>query len=429
MIEQIREGLDDARLKGLYGDGVDTDAQVARYARLGERLDTLHPAPETIHFFSAPGRTELGGNHTDHNRGKVLCAAVHLDTVAAIARTSDNRIILESEGFEDRFEVDLAELDPKESDRGTTTALIRGVAHGLQQRSYATGGFTAAVTSSVAVGSGLSSSASFEVLIGGIINTFYNGNSVPAEVIAQIGQYAENVHFGKPCGLMDQTVCAVGGVLAIDFIDLAEPSIHTIAFDFTDQDYELIVVHTGGGHHDLTHAYAAIPAEMRQAARFLGGEVMREISQDRLMSGLSELRAECGDRAASRALHFLSENRRVDRMVAALEAGDFDAYLDAVAASGASSLGALQNVLPPGGDGHEQQVALALSLSSQFIEDSGRGVCRVHGGGFAGTIQAYIHRDDLADYQKLMEGIFGSGSVTVLRVRNTGVCQVGTMTR
>ncbi len=429
MIEHIRAGMDGVRLKKLYGDSVDVEEQIARYARLGERLDILHPAPETIHYFSAPGRTELGGNHTDHNLGKVLCASVNVDTVAAAVPRDDGRIVVESEGFPESCIVDLEKLEPNPKDKGTTTALIRGVAQGLQQRGYTTSGFTAAVTSSVAVGSGLSSSASFEVLIGGIINTFYNGNAVPAEVIAQIGQYAENVHFGKPCGLMDQTVCAVGGVLAIDFIDPAKPSIRSVPFDFTDQDYELIVIHTGSGHHDLTHAYAAIPAEMRQAAKFLGGGVMREISQEQLMSGLSGLRAECGDRVALRALHFLSENRRVDRMVAALEAGDFDAYLDSVAASGASSLGALQNVLPPGDDGHQQQVALALSLSSQFIEDSGRGVCRVHGGGFAGTIQAYIHRDDLTDYKTLMEGILGPGSVTILRIRDTGVCQVGTIKR
>ncbi|MFC1484547.1 galactokinase [Candidatus Neomarinimicrobiota bacterium] len=402
-------------LKDLYSSESDAESIINRLVRITEGLEG-----DGLFFISAPGRTELGGNHTDHNHGKVLCAAVQNDTLAAVVSRDDGRICIRSEGFEGQFELDIADLELRASEKGTSTALIRGVLAGLDEMGAKLGGFTAHVTSTVAVGSGLSSSASFEVLTGCIVNELYNGGEITPENMARIGQFAENTYFGKPCGLMDQTASAVGGILSIDFLDPATPIIHTHEFDFTGTGYSLLVVNTGGSHADLTEAYASIPTEMKEVARYLGAEVLRSVEGEKLYNSLSQVRKQLGDRSTLRALHFIHENKRVDRMAAALESGDFDAYLEQVEASGLSSQNILQNSIPPASDGYEQSVALALGISQLFFEDKGRGVSRVHGGGFAGTIQAYVHDDDLDEYRELMASVFGPSVIESITIRSKG---------
>jgi galactokinase len=402
-------------LKALYSSEADTEAIVSRLTRIAEGMEG-----KSLSFVSAPGRTELGGNHTDHNHGKVLCAAVEQDTLAAAVQRDDGQICVESEGFEGHFNVNIDELESRPSEMGTSVALIRGVLAGLQGAGARLGGFTAHVTSNVAVGSGLSSSASFEILIGCIVNDLYNNGEIAPEKIARIGQNAENTYFGKPCGLMDQTASAVGGILSIDFQEPDAPLILKHEFDFADTGYSLVVVNTGGSHADLTEAYASIPAEMKQVARYFRADVLRSVKEEDLSNKLPELRKKLGDRPVLRALHFMEENKRVDRMVAALESGDFEAYMDQVRASGLSSQNILQNTVPPASDGSEQGVTLALGLSQLFFEAKGRGISRVHGGGFAGTVQAYVHDDDLTGYRKLMESVFGVNSVEHITIRAKG---------
>jgi galactokinase len=402
-------------LKELFSSESDMETIINRLARITEGL-----VGDGLSFVSAPGRTELGGNHTDHNHGKVLCAAVENDILAAVVPRDDGKVCVKSEGFEGRFELNIADLKSRDSEKSTSTALIRGVLAGLDEIGAKVGGFTAQVTSRVAVGSGLSSSASFEVLIGCIVNDLYNYGRIPPEKIAQIGQFAENTYFGKPCGLMDQTASAVGGVLSIDFQNPAAPVIRKHEFDFTNTGYSLVVVNTGGSHADLTAAYASIPAEMKQVARYFGAEVLRSVDRSELCKQLPEVRKQLGDRPVLRALHFKQENKRPDRMVAALESGDFEAYLDQVKASGLSSQNILQNSIPPASDGFEQQVAFGLGLSQLFFEEKDRGVSRVHGGGFAGTIQAYVHDDDLEEYRELMASVFGPSAFESITIRSKG---------
>jgi len=315
-------------------------------------------------------------------------------------------------------------LSPKLSEAGSTNALIRGVLAGIAQSGGNLGGFSAQITSNVGVGSGLSSSASFEVLIGTLINGLYNNNSFSAEKIGQIGQFSENVYFGKPCGLMDQTASAVGGILKINFSDPDNLEIHKIGFNLEKTEYCLMVVNSGSSHADLTPAYASIPVEMRLVAKELGFSQLGEASEAELLDNLSDIRFKLGDRAVLRALHFYSENTRVDQMVAALESNNFSAFQRAVAASGASSQNLLQNAIPPGSAGQEQGLAFALGVSQLFFEKTGRGVARVHGGGFAGAIQAYIHKDDLEAYSDLMKDLFGEQAISMLQFRQNGAGQL-----
>ena len=399
-------------------------AQIARYRSLADHLRERTGSDETVRFISTSGRTELGGNHTDHNHGKVLCAAVQQDMVAAVQARSDSRIRFESLGYGDVFEIELDDLTPHTAERAQTQALVRGVAEGLVQRGAKVGGFEAVVDSRVPVGSGLSSSASIEVLIGGIFDALYNDSSLDPVMLAQIGQYAENVHFGKPCGLMDQLGCAVGGIISIDFKDTRDPVIRKVDVDFSATPYALAVVETGGSHVDLTDAYASIPNEMKATANLFGAEVLRDVPEEEIRGRIGEIREKLGDRHLLRQLHFYRENKRVEAMMRALERLDFDAYLEQVAASGASSTGSLQNIIPPGKDGREQPTAVALGYANAFIEQRGRGVGRIHGGGFAGTIQVFVHRDDYADFCSLMENIFGETCVSELIVRGRGVSEV-----
>lgn len=416
--------ISDKMLSALYGAS-DLERQKKRYLDLIDSYTDNFGAQPGFRIVSAPGRTELSGNHTDHNNGKVLCAAVASDSVAVAAPRSDNHVELKSSAFPELFSIDLSRLDPGDEEKGSSDALIRGVAAGLRRESFETGGFNAVVHSDVGVGSGLSSSASFEVLIAGIFNCLYNGSGIDPVTMARIGQYAENVYFGKPCGLMDQLASAVGGVLSIDFENNENPVVEKIQVDFDKTEYVLAVVDTGGSHEDLTSAYASIPGEMQQAAALFGRRTLREVGEEAFYHGMSMIRSKAGDRALLRSLHFFEENRRVTDMVQALKGKNFDGYLRLVSESGASSAGMLQNTIPPVSAGKDQPAALAIGVSNVFFRSKERGVCRIHGGGFAGTIQVYIHREDLQEYVQFMESLFGHSCVQPLVIRMQGVSEVG----
>lgn len=371
-------------------------------------------APER--YFSAPGRTEIGGNHTDHQRGRVLAAAVNLDTVAAVRLNGTDQIRIHSKGYP-MSEVNIKELTPKEEEINSTPALIRGVAARFVQLGCEVKGFDAYCESTVLPGSGLSSSAAYEVLIGTIINHLFFDAQVSQAEVAQIGQYAENVFFGKPCGLMDQTASAVGNLVTIDFFDKENPKIEPVAFDFASCGHALCIIDSGADHADLTDEYAAIPGECKAIASYMGKEVLTEIDEADFYAKIPELRKECGDRAVMRAIHFYQENARVPKQVAALEQGDFETFLKLIKESGYSSYMYLQNVIPAGYKEH-QDVAVALAVCEHFL--AGRGAYRVHGGGFAGTIQAFVPYDILDSFVAGMDGILGEGACHVLSIRPQG---------
>ena len=395
-----------------------TQDQILRYKHLTAQYVKLFNG-EDIRLFSSSGRTEIGGNHTDHNGGWVLSAGVHLDSIAAVSKTDSNLIRVYSEGYSRPFNVDINRLDPKKDERGTTSALIRGVAARFKELGYKSGGFNAFISSKVGVGSGLSSSASIEVLLGTILNILYNEGTIPKLKIAKIGQYAENVYFDKPCGLMDQITCAFGGVISIDFSDFDFPTISSINFNFSDTGYTLLVVDTGTGHADLGEDYAAIPREMKSISTLLGKRTCRGITLRELEKNIAFLRSKASDRAVLRAYHFITENERVKKEVKALKDGDFDGFLTLVNQSGSSSFKWLQNSFSTKNP-HRQGITLALLLTKHFLSRRAYGACRVHGGGFAGTIQAFIPDGYLKEYVTFMESIFGVHSVTLLSVRPYG---------
>ena len=367
-------------------------------------------------YFSAPGRTEIGGNHTDHQRGRVLAAAVNLDTIAAVRPNGTDTIRILSKGYP-MCEVNVTELEPVASEINSTPALVRGVAARFTQLGCKVGGFDAYCESTVLPGSGLSSSAAFEVLIGTIINSLFFENKATAPEVAQIGQYAENVFFGKPCGLMDQTASAVGNLVTIDFFELGNPVIKPVSFDFAACGHALCIIDTGADHADLTDEYAAVPGEMKAVAAYLGKEVLTQINEADFYAAIPEIRKACGDRAVMRAIHFYQENARVPQQVAALENGDFETFLKLVKQSGYSSYMYLQNVIPAGYKQH-QDVAVALGLCEHYL--CGRGAYRVHGGGFAGTVQAFVPNDLLDSFVAGIDGALGAGACHVLSIRPQG---------
>lgn len=415
-IEEINEGCYDGLFSTLYGRE-DSGFHRQRWTGIIKSHDDRvgDPSPR---LFSSPGRTELSGNHTDHNRGCVLAAAIQLDTIAAVTRTeasAEDSIIAEvvSEGYPP-VRVDLFSLEKLAVEAGTTNALLRGIAASIVRRGGRIGGFTATTTSRVLKGSGLSSSAALEVLVGSIFNELFNdGRFTPVE-LARIGQEAENDFFGKPCGLMDQTACAVGGAVTIDFANSDTPVVEPVAADFTSAGYTLAVVDSGGDHADLTPDYSAIPGEMKAVAAEMGAEVLRDADENDFIAAIPSIRGKTGDRAVLRALHFYSENQRVEHMVRDLKKGDIEAYLEGVRRSGDSSFCFLQNVYSPRHVAN-QAVSLALALTERFL--AGEGASRVHGGGFAGTIQVFIPTARFADYVMFMERYFGEGSVVPLSVR------------
>ena len=371
-------------------------------------------APER--YFSAPGRTEIGGNHTDHQRGRVLAGAVNLDTRAAVRVNGSDTIRILSKGYP-MSEVNVKELEPVEAEINTTPALIRGVAARFTQLGCEVRGFDAYCESTVLPGSGLSSSAAYEVLIGTIINHLFFGGRVSQPEVAQIGQYAENVFFGKPCGLMDQTASAVGGLVTIDFADKDNPDIRPVAFDFSTSGHALCIIDSRADHADLTDEYAAVPGEMKQMAEYLGKEVLTEISEDDFYAAIPELRAKFGDRSVLRGVHEYQENARVLKQVAALERGDFDTFLRLIKESGFSSWMYLQNVIPAGYKEH-QEMGVALALCEKYLQ--GRGAYRVHGGGFAGTVQAFVPFELLESFRAGIDAALGEGACHVLSIRSHG---------
>ena len=371
-------------------------------------------APER--YFSAPGRTEIGGNHTDHQRGRVLAGAVNLDTVAAVRLNGTKTIRIQSKGYPLSV-VELDNLTPVASEDNTTPALIRGVAARFAQLGCQVEGFDAYCESTVLPGSGLSSSAAFEVLVGTVINHLFYGGKATAPEVAMNGQYAENVFFGKPCGLMDQTASAVGNLVTIDFFDKENPVIEPVDFDFSSSGHALCIIDSGADHADLTDEYAAVPGEIKAVAACFGKEVLTQIDEAEFYAKIPELRKECGDRAVMRAIHFYQENARVPQQVAALRSGDFAAFLALVKQSGYSSYMYLQNVIPSGYKAH-QDVAVALGLAEHYL--GGRGAYRVHGGGFAGTIQAFVPYDILDSFVAGMDAALGKGACHVLSIRPQG---------
>ena len=371
---------------------------------------------EAQRYFSAPGRTEIGGNHTDHQRGRVLAGAVNLDTVAAVRVSDTNVIRVQSKGYP-LCQVELDNLEPVPAEINSTPALIRGVAARFAQLGCKVGGFDAYCESTVLPGSGLSSSAAFEVLIGTIINhLFFDGRVSQAEV-AQIGQYAENVFFGKPCGLMDQTASAVGGLVTIDFADKAHPDIRPVHFDFSTTGHALCIIDSRADHADLTDEYAAIPGELKEICDCLGREVTTEIPEEEFYAAIPKLRETCGDRAVMRAMHEYNENRRVPEQVACLEKGDFEGFLSLIRESGFSSWMYLQNVIPAGYV-RQQPVAVALGLCEHYLR--GKGAYRVHGGGFAGTVQAFVPFELLDSFRAGIDAALGEGACHVLSIRPQG---------
>ncbi len=406
-------------LKDIYPDS-QLDMQKARYKKAEADFAEYFGSLGEHRFFSAPGRTEICGNHTDHNCGKVFAASVNLDVIAVVEPTEDGRITIKSEGFpEDSISLDNLEVVPEE--KNTSASLIRGVAAKFAKEGYKIGGFRAYTTSNVMKGSGLSSSAAFEVLVGTILSHVYNGGQISPVKIAQISQYAENVYFGKPSGLMDQMASSVGGFIAIDFKETASPVIESVTADFEKFGHALCIVDAKGDHADLTDEYASIPTEMKKIAEYFGCRHLREIARADIMLNINLLRSKFGDRAVLRAIHFFDENERVDKLVHALKKGDFAAFLGSVKESGDSSFKYLQNIYA-NTDVPHQCLSIALNVAEYSLHR--KGACRVHGGGFAGTIQAFVPLDSLQQFKMNIEKVFGAGSCHVLSVRPVGGTEV-----
>lgn len=392
----------------------------SRYIDAVDEFVNLFGDSDELRVFSAPGRTEVGGNHTDHQHGCVICAGINLDIIAIAKKNDDNIIRVKSAGYP-MDEIDLSVLTPQESENEHASALIRGVAARFKELGYAIGGFDAYTTSNVLKGSGLSSSAAFEVMICTLLNGLYNDGKMDAVEAAIVSQYAENVFFNKPCGLMDQVACSVSGFVGIDFNDTANPVIEKVDFDFAKVNHSLCIVDTGGSHSDLTNEYAAVPQEMKAVASFFGKEYLRQVDETEFYENIPALREKVNDRAILRAIHFFADNKRAVTLKDLLKEGDFDGFLKTVKESGRSSLAYLQNVYAASAP-QEQGLTLALAITERILGD--RGGYRVHGGGFAGTIQAYVPNDMLDTYKSEMEKVFGENHCYVLSVRPVGGVEV-----
>ena len=398
----------------------DLDGQKVRYEKAAQNFREYFKTNGELRFFSAPGRTEIGGNHTDHNKGKVLAASVNLDIIAVVIPTDDNVITIKSKGFPED-EVNLNNLDINAQEKNTSAALIRGVAKGFSNHNYKIGGFKAYTESNVLKGSGLSSSAAFEVIVGTILSYLYNDGLINPVKIAQIAQYSENVYFGKPSGLMDQMASSVGGFVAIDFKDTESPVIENINVEFSSFNHALCIIDTKGDHADLTAEYSSIPEDMKNVASFFSVDCLRQIALQDVLLNITVLRENYGDRAVLRALHFFQENNRVDKLVFALKNKDFNAFLCSIIESGNSSYKFLQNINPTG-EIDNQPVAIAINIAEAIL--ARKGACRVHGGGFAGTIQAFVPLDKLKEFKLNIEKILGNDTCHVLEIRNVGGAEV-----
>lgn len=419
MKKNIQDGRLDERILDIYVDVAKLAYHKERYVKAIELFEAHYGAGEAS-VFSAPGRSEVGGNHTDHQHGEVLAASINLDTIGIVRQTEDNQIRIISDDY-DEVVVSLDDIGCKDEEKETTTALIKGVVAGFMERGYNVGGFRAYATSDVLIGAGLSSSAAFETLIGTILSGLYNDMSISAIEIAIIGQYAENVYFGKPCGLMDQMACSVGNLVHIDFKDPKKPEVEKLDFNMSEHGYSLCITDTKGSHADLTDEYAAVPMEMKNIAKHFDKEVLRDVDYLSVLKVIPELREKYGDRSVLRALHFFNENERVQKEVNALKDKDISLFLENVKASGDSSFKYLQNVYS-GNDIENQNISVALMMSD--ISLKGEGVSRVHGGGFAGTIQAFVKNEYVESYKILMDNVFGEGSCKDLRIRKYGGMKV-----
>jgi len=414
-------GSYDQRFAYIYGEGA-VDAQKARYAAAIDAFAALYGTDREAALYSVAGRSELSGNHTDHNHGCVVAASIDLDIIAVASPNTENIIRVKSEGFDEDV-VDINTFTaPRETPMGRSDELIAGMVSGFRKDGYAVGGFDAYTTSNVLKGSGISSSAAFEDMIGNILNYTYNDGKIDNVEIAKLAQYAENKFFGKPCGLMDQVACAVGGIVAIDFNDPATPIIEKVDFDISAAGYNLCITNTGGNHADLTDDYASVPAEMKAIASYFGKGFLRDVREEDVIASVPLLREKFGDRAVLRALHFYAENRRVALQKAALTSGDVDTFFANVIASGRSSFCYLQNVYTTK-NVSEQGLSLALCLSERLLCDK-KAAWRVHGGGFAGTIQAFVPTDFVDTYRTAMDAALGEGRCMVLRIRPVGAVRI-----
>lgn len=410
----------DSVLEEIYGKETDMiNKQCERYCDAIKKYIELF-GDEDIEIYSAPGRTEICGNHTDHQNGMVLAASINLDVIAVVGKSDDSTVDFVSEGYSP-IRCDISNLSICEEEKETTTALIKGVIKGMQNHGYHTGAFKAYVTSDILSGSGLSSSAALEALLGTIQSGLFNNMEVSPVDIAMIGQYAENVYFGKPCGLMDQIACSVGDFVQIDFKIPGKPQVHKLAYDLASEGYHLCIIDTKGSHANLTDDYAAIPQEMKQVAAFFHKELLGEVTMEDFLRELPRLYGSVNDRAILRAYHFFSENERVKRAAAALQANNFTGFLSVVKESGNSSFKYLQNVYSSH-NSECQPIPMALAFSEYYLKDNG--VCRVHGGGFAGTIQAFVKDEAVAGYKEFIEKIFGEGTCHVLKIRKQGGMKV-----
>lgn len=419
ILVEVKAGKQDERLKEIYVDESMLPYQRERYQKAVEKFEELYGAGEA-EIYSAPGRSEVGGNHTDHQHGEVLAASINLDAIGIVRKKEEPVIELLSEGYE-KITVDLSDLEKREEEEGTSVGIIRGMAYGLKQNGHEIGGFQAYVTSDVLNGAGMSSSAAFETLVGTIISGLYNNMEISPVEIAQVAQYAENVFFGKPCGLMDQMACSVGGLIHIDFKDPKNPMVEKVEVDFGAYEHSLCITDTKGSHADLTDDYAQIPQEMKKVAEFFGKEFLREVDEKDFYKNIAKLQKECGDRAVLRSLHFFEEEKRVEQEVAALKNGNFSEFLQTVKSSGNSSFNYLQNVYT-NKDVQNQGVSIGLAVSESILGN--HGVSRVHGGGFAGTIQAFVENGFVENYREMLDSVFGEGSCHVLKVRPFGGIKV-----
>ena len=424
-IAQLKELLQDKKMDEKFSSiyGGDEKSISEAYGRLSDTIKHFENIDKSqeVYLFSASGRTELSGNHTDHNNGCVLTASINLDKLALVAKRNDNKIVVYTDYSNNPDVIDVNNLELDKDEYGKSNALIRGVCAGIKNKGYNIGGCTVSLNNKVLMGSGLSSSASFESLIGEIQNALYNDNKISPVEIAKIGQYAENVYFGKPCGLMDQMGCSVGGIMSIDFKDNDNPIIEKVEYDFEKAGYALMIVDAKGDHSGLTNEYAAIREEMNAIANYFGKKVCRDITKEQLLENASKLRAEIGDRAVMRAYHFLEENERVINQINALKNNDINTYLKLMNESGLSSFMYLQNCFSITSS-KSMGVALGICLTKDFLK--GEGACRVHGGGFAGTIQALVPVNRVDEYKKFMDSIFGDGSAVKIRVRQSPVCEI-----
>lgn len=423
LIRHIEDGKLSDRLIRIYIDDSKIKYQTERYTNAVKKYTELFSNSEDydddVCIISAPGRTEVCGNHTDHQRGEVLAASINDDAIAIVG--SSNSVNIMSEGYP-MISFSIDDISKKDNEEGTTVALIKGVLAGCRDKGYSIGGFNAYITSDVLGGSGLSSSAAFETVIGNVISNLYNDEKIDAVTIARIGQYAENHYFGKPCGLMDQMACSVGGLCHIDFASPEEPIIESIDVSLDEYGYSLCITDTKGSHADLTPDYAAVPAEMKSIASYFGKNVLKELNENDVLENINSLREKYGDRAVLRAFHFYEENIRVKTAAEALKNHDFNSFLDNISKSGNSSYKYLQNVFTTHDITH-QNVSIALCISEMVLGDEG-GVARVHGGGFAGTIQAFVKNEFVSKYKDSMDSVFGEGACAVLKIRNYGGIQV-----